>query len=96
MARLASEEIEPTMARIIGVLFARCEDAKRTFRVDDAACRMWWAVRAMSKLSIALQDGNSPDCVHFSIAQTNERRRVRNYLLDLTGKDPENEPNWNN
>lgn len=99
--RLISEEIEPTMARLVGAMFARCEIAKASgdqWQIEGACCNMWWVVKGINKIAVGLTSTRKPneaDCVHFSIAAGNEVSRVQTYITDLLGYDPTSNPGWN-
>jgi hypothetical protein len=84
---IKSEEIEPIMGRIIGVMFARCEAAKGDyFKLDDACANFWWSVRSMMSLAIAIRGGlasDNSDCVHFSVVTGNELGRCRDYIASV-------------
>lgn len=93
MTRLISEEIEPTFARIIGAMFARCEAIPNddTNRLFEACNCFWWTVRGMEKIAIGVRGGlayNNPDCVHFSLAASNHVRMVSDYIKSRIGIEP--------
>lgn len=93
---IRSQEVEPFAARIIGFLGMSCEAVK-----DDPALLMdrcvslWWAVRGLDHIAIAIRSPvkyDNPAGVHFSIAMSNERSRIGQYIKAKTGRDPETDP----
>jgi hypothetical protein len=97
MTRLVSEDIEPTFARVIGVMFKRCEEAQGEHALYAACNRFWWAANGINKITIAVRDGHhDADCVHASLAAGNELRRIADYIRHRIGIDPltEKHPDW--
>jgi len=90
MTRLISEEIEPTFARIIGVMFARCEAAAGDDNNLYFACNsFWWAVIGMEKIAIAVRGrAEGSDCLHLSIATSSHVRMAAEYIKGKIGIDP--------
>lgn len=89
MTRLISEEIEPTFARIIGAMFARCEQAKEGHELYFACNSLWWAVIGMEKIAIAVRGrAEGADCLHLSLATNNHVRMVSRYINGKIGIDP--------
>lgn len=89
MTKLISEEIEPTFARIIGVMFARCEAAEGENALYFACNSFWWAAIGMEKIAIAVRGrAEGSDCMHLSIATSNNIRMVATYIKGKIGIDP--------
>jgi hypothetical protein len=83
---MASEEVEPAFAFIIGHHFAALNAAKESnipFEIENACCNFWQAVLSMNRLVQTL-DGHS----HAKIACTNNKFEVRKLILDEIGYDP--------
>ena len=81
--RIHSEMIEPTMAYIIGRLFAQCEHVKDDPNEFFSKCQnFWYAMRKINNLAGTL------DTPHFSIAAGNELQRVADYIKENLGIDP--------
>lgn len=86
-----SEEIEPFAARCIGLWYKECEECSDS-DLEYYCHRFWWGVQALNKLSIVTGTSRDRDgAVHFSIAISNEMRRVAEYIEERTGIDPFND-----
>ena len=80
---IVSEMLEPTAAYVIGRMGMRCENASDPWELESACIRLWWAVRALDELAIAVETAT-----HFSIAAGNELRRVAEYIECKIGVNP--------
>ena len=81
--RIRSEDVEPTMALIIGKLHAQCEAAKGdTNEFFSRVQNFWFVMRDINNLSSSL------DTPHFSIAASNHLQQVAHYIKDELGIDP--------
>lgn len=81
--RIRSEDVEPTMALIIGKLYAQCEDAKGdTNEFFSRMQNLWFVMRDIDRLSSSL------DTPHFSMAASNHLHQISNYIKDELGIDP--------
>lgn len=101
---ITSEEIEPMAARVIGYLYARCEQAKQK---DDGslmgACRtFWYGTMALEYLSVAVRSATSSSRyddasgMHFSIATSNHVSQVAKMIERYVGINPMSDPKgWN-
>ncbi len=72
---ITSEMINPFAAMILGRLFARCEEARKTgdrHRMEDACSHLWYAMKGLNKIAIGVETAT-----YFSVAVMNETRRVR-------------------
>jgi hypothetical protein len=96
---IASEELEPTFARITGALFKACEDAEPGVSLEMACQCFWLGANALDRVMVCLRcdcDYKDATGVHASLATSNNIRRVSTYIkhkLDLTdeplfSKDP--------
>ncbi len=97
MTRLISEEIEPTFARIVGAMFARCEAAEGEDALYFACNSFWWALQGMEKIAIAVRNpAKDADCLHLSIATSNHIRMASDYIKGKIGIDPlfSKHPDW--
>lgn len=88
---LPSEVIEPFAALLIGRMWTRCEYAKTLGpRALETECvKFWWVAEALSAIAIALEGST-----HFSMASTNEMRRVSDYIQDAMGVNPDKDPRF--
>lgn len=90
---ISSEEMNPFGAMIVGRLFARVTEAKKTgdsLDLEAAYAELWYGVKALNRLSIAVKTAT-----HFSIAAGNHLRQVRELCIADTGLDPEKQWAWN-
>ena len=81
-----SEAIEPAMAHIVGRLWKRCEEAKkseRPFELEDELHNLWYAMEAMLSLSVATKGAT-----HFSVALGNHYQEIANYIESVIGYNP--------
>ena len=84
---IASEELEPFAALVIGRLFARCQDAEGDEDKHLWACRdLWFGMQGLNKIAIVTRTAT-----HFSIAIQNHTRDVARYIEKHLGIDPETE-----
>jgi hypothetical protein len=91
LPKLTSEDVEPTMTKIMCHLYERCENAKGDDDHLHHACNcLWEAMRAISMISICLRPafGNDASCLHFSIAANNEMGKAAKYIETMIGIDP--------
>jgi len=89
---IASEELLPCAAMIVGRIFARVTAAKATKNhnaLERAYCQLWWAVNSLETLAIAIETAT-----HFSIATSNHITWTREMILADLGIDPETSPMW--
>jgi len=90
---LQSETLEPAMAHIMGVIWARVrweQEHGDKWAVESECLAMWWAAQAIRKLSSAT--GGSRGAVHFSIAASNNIRHTADLIEQVTGKRPTETP----
>lgn len=88
--KLQSEQVEPTMVKILATLISRCEAVKDNSAALFCACNtLWYAIKAIDMIAICLRIGvEDNQCQHFSIAASNEKLNVARYIEELTGIDP--------
>lgn len=87
---IASEEIEPFAALLVGRLFARCEAAKDDHAKFTGACAdLWFGLHGLEKIAIAARTAT-----HFSIAMNNHIQMVARYIKDELRLDPTTAPGW--
>jgi hypothetical protein len=78
---IASEELEPTFARITGALFKACEDAEPGISLEHACQRFWLGANALDMITICLRCGDStPTGIHASLAASANVSRVSKYI----------------
>lgn len=88
---LKSEDIEPTMVKIMCHLYAECEQAKDEFELTNACEHLWYGIEAINKLAVAvsmLRERGGSSCLHFSIAANNEVLKAAEYIEFKTGVNP--------
>jgi hypothetical protein len=88
---IASEEIEPFAALIIGRMYARCEVEKskgETYH-EDALRNFWYTLHGLEKIAVGIRTAT-----HFSIAMNNQIRMVAHYIKSSIGVDPMTAPGW--
>jgi hypothetical protein len=89
---LTSEEIEPTMMKILCHLYARCEKVATDQAALYNACNaLWEGINAINMVAICVRCGlelNNSSCLHFSIAASAELGKAARYIQDMIGIDP--------
>ncbi len=68
-----------------------------SFDMESALQHLWWAVKGLDKITIALRGGR--DCtdvsgIHFSMAMNAEHERMRRLIMEELGIDPVTHPRW--
>jgi hypothetical protein len=88
---IASEEIEPFAAMLVGRLFARCEYAKKSDPDSfEYHCQnLWHGLGGLEKIAIAAHTAT-----HFSIAMNSHIIFVANYIEEALGVDPMKNKGW--
>ena len=86
---IASEEVEPTAALVVGRLYARVQAAPEGPERESAWASLWWAVNALSSLSVAIGTAT-----HFSVACNNHVAAVARMIENELGIDPFEHPMW--
>jgi hypothetical protein len=89
---IISETLEPTAAFLIGRMFARFQEAKKTgdrHHIESALMRMWWVVKGLNEIAIGVSTAT-----HFTIAASNDMRRVAVLIDEELDVDPFNDPMW--
>lgn len=92
VGQIASEELLPCAAMIVGRIFSRVTAAKVAedqIALERAYNQLWWAVNSLNSLSIAIETAT-----HFSIAANNHVGWTREMILTDLGIDPEISPMW--
>jgi hypothetical protein len=87
MAGIASEELEPTFARITGALFKACEDAEPGIPLEHACQRFWLGANALVRITVCLRCGDYKDStgIHASLAASTNVSRVSKYIKHKLG-----------
>lgn len=83
---IRSEAIEPVATYLIARWWAKCEEAKKSEKggdLENALVTFWHGVRALNRVAIACTEAK-----HFSIAISNEMRRVALYIEECIGINP--------
>jgi len=83
---IPSEAIEPTFAKILGVLGMRVEEARKgedKFGVEDACRRLWSGLKGLDAVTSALQTTH-----HCTMVLQNEYRLTSQYIFAVTGLNP--------
>jgi hypothetical protein len=92
LPKLTSEEIEPTMAKIMCHLLAKCEDSKGDRDEFYLACaHLFEGMRAIEMVAICVRGcfpSEDSSCIHFSISASNELGSAIRYIKDNLGIDP--------
>ncbi len=86
--RIASEEIEPAMERMIGKWFAQSEYIRKkygphSFQFVDILDRWWFGMQALSRLTIATRD-----TVHAGLFVSNNSQVIAAYIKEHLGFNP--------
>ncbi len=102
-----SATIEPFATRIIGLAashFAALKaqeketgDKSDRFEMESALMHLWWAVKGLDHIAIALRGGRSHDDssgLHFSMACMNEQTKIARLIKEELGVDVFNDPRW--
>jgi len=102
-----SAQIEPFAARIIGIAasqFCRLKEREKEtgeksdpFDMEDALMHLWWALKGLDHIAIALRGGRDCDDVsgvHFSMVMNAEHSRIRRLIMEELGVDPGSHPRW--
>lgn len=88
---IASEEVEPFAAMIIGRMFARCEAAKaqgETYH-EDAMRNFWYVLHGLEKIAVGIRTAT-----HYSIGMNTHINFVVQYIKEHAKIDPTTEPGW--
>lgn len=85
---IASEELEPTFARITGALFKACEDAEPGVPLEHACQCFWLGANALDRVMVCLRCGTDykdPTGLHASLATSTNVSRVSTYIKHKLG-----------
>jgi hypothetical protein len=88
--KFRSENLEPIMAHVMGVMWARVcweEQWGDSVTVARECEAMWYAAQAIEKLAVVTGCGRG--AVHFSIASSNNIRHCADLIEKVTGYRPE-------
>lgn len=89
---IVSEECEPFAARMIGVMWARCQSAKNEGDTDvyiDGLRHLWMMTQCLSRIAIL-----ASTATHFSIAINNHMGMISQFVLKEVGIDPYQDPTF--
>lgn len=102
-----SAEIEPFAARIIGLAasqFCRLKEREKEtgekpdrFDMEEALMHLWWALKGLDHIAIALRGGRDCDDVsgvHFGMVMNAEHARIHRLVMEELGIDPATHPQW--
>lgn len=88
---IASEEVEPFAAMIVGRMFARCEAAKakgETYH-EDAMRNFWYVLHGLEKIAVGIRTAT-----HYSVAMNGHICAVARYIEEHAKVDPMTAPGW--
>lgn len=89
---ITSEMIEPFAALLIGRLYARVEEAKKSgeqHAIEHAYASLWWGIHGLEKIAVAVGTAT-----HFSIANGNHVCGVARMIQSDLGIDPMTHHMW--
>lgn len=85
---LPSEAVLPFAGLLLRHWIKECERVKDDLIALESACiNFWWGMHGLEKIAIAL-----PGTTYFSIANMNEIRTTRLYIMARIGRDPSLDP----
>lgn len=87
-AKITSEQIEPTMAYVLGCWFAQAEQAKAAYGAESADYAaslqtLWQGVCCLNRLALLC-----PDAVHANVVMGNYVQRVQRFIQRELGFTP--------
>lgn len=89
---ITSEMIEPFAAMLIGRLYARVEEAKKSGNpnaIESAYSHLWWGAHGLEKIAIA-----AVTATHFSLASSNHICGIARMIQKDLGIDPMTHHMW--